>query len=214
MSFRSASDDFKIQERLNTDKSPETLFQSNYHKRHWGRKCEGSVFFCVGLVTIITALSFFESEQILTRVQRENEIRDTGFIQLETGKYSGLTDFGYFLGQGKFDFKDGSEVSGTWEDNVLHGDGEEIFPDKGEYSGHFKGSKKDGIGTFTWDSGAEYTGEWKNDQLNGSGHYSDGQGVLYSGEFLDNAFDYGTCTFKDDLGDYLLTYQDGGVVSA
>lgn len=214
MSHRSISDDFSIQEQLNTDKSPEELYRESYRRRNSQKTIENGVFIGYELAVLIIALVFFASQNILLRIKKEEEIRNTGFIQLETGKYSGQTDFGYFNGDGSFEFEDGSEITGSWEDNVLTGHGEEIIPQKGKYSGHYKNSKKDGEGTFKWDAGATYSGEWKNDQLNGTGEYTDGQGTLYSGEFQDNAFDSGTCQFKDDLGQYELTYQDGKVVSA
>lgn len=214
MNHKSVSDEFLLQEQLNTDKSAKDLYQESDHRRNLYKTIESSAFIIYGLVVLIIAIAFFTSQNILLRIKRENEIRNTSFIQLDMGKYSGQTDFGYFNGDGSFKFEDGSQIIGSWVDNVLTGHGEEIIPQKGKYSGHYKNSKRDGEGIFQWNSGATYSGEWKNDQLNGTGEYTDGQGTSYSGEFLDNSFDSGMCQFTNEFGEYELTYQDGNVVSA
>ena len=85
---------------------------------------------------------------------------------------------------------------------------------------HIKGEffppqkKKWGIGIFTWDDGVVYEGEWKNDQMCGQGTYTTPDGVIFSGTFKDNAFQDGTCTFKNSTGSYNLTYKSGNIDKA
>lgn len=214
MSRTSVSEQFLVQERLNTDKKPEELFLESNRKQYKKIRILGAIIIAFEMIALIIAFWFISSEKILLRINREYKIRNSHFIQLSTGRYTGQTDFGYFAGNGKFTFSDGSEVNGTWKNNVLTGQGREIIPEKGSYEGGFQDSQKEGNGTFKWKSGAIYTGEWENDQLNGIGEYTDEDGTVYSGRFADNTFENGTCTFKNDLGQYQLTYQDAHVISA
>ena len=175
-----------------------------------------------GLVILIAAEMTFaggleqkiQADDLQHRVLREHEMRSSGQIQLTKGLYAGETDFGYFSGEGHFSFDTGAEYSGSWSQNQLKGAGTLRVPNEGTYNGEFSSSKKSGNGTFTWDDGVVYEGEWKNDQMCGQGTYTTPDGVIFSGTFQDNAFQDGTCTFKNSTGSYSLTYKSGAVDKA
>lgn len=154
------------------------------------------------------------SDNLQKRVSREYEIRSNEKIQLTKGFYSGETDFGYFSGQGNFTFENGGEYVGEWLDNQLSGYGDLHVPNEGNYQGEFFSSKKSGQGTFTWDDGVVYQGEWKDDKMCGQGTYTTPGGVIFSGTFNENAFQDGTCEFKNDTGNYILTYKSGKIDKA
>lgn len=154
------------------------------------------------------------SDNLLERVSREHEIRSTGEIQLTRGFYSGETDFGYFTGEGQFTYKDGEKYVGEWQENHLNGTGELHVPNEGNYQGEFLSSEKNGEGTFTWDDGVIYQGEWKDDKMCGQGTYTTPEGVVYSGTFNDNVFYDGSCKFKNNTGEYVLTYKSGNIDKA
>ena len=125
------------------------------------------------------------SDNLLERVSREHEIRSTGEIQLTRGFYSGETDFGYFTGEGQFTYKDGEKYVGEWQENHLNGTGELHVPNEGNYQGE--------CGQCT---------------------YTTPEGVVYSGTFNDNVFYDGSCKFKNNTGEYVLTYKSGNIDKA
>ena len=100
------------------------------------------------------------------RVTMQIENNLNGENKFATGTYLGETDFGYFFGEGTFNFTSGSVYTGQWSNNKMNGLGVLNIPSEGMYEGEFVESEKSGRGTFTWDDGAVYDGEWKNDQLN------------------------------------------------
>ena len=65
-----------------------------------------------------------------------------------------------------------------------------------------------------WDDGVVYQGEWKDDKMCGQGTYTTPGGVIFSGTFNENAFQDGTCEFKNDTGNYILTYKSGKIDKA
>ena len=65
-----------------------------------------------------------------------------GRIHIETGTYTGETDWGDFFGDGSFQFESGEVYSGSWEDNQFTGYGSLSYPDIGTYEGNFSGFKK------------------------------------------------------------------------
>lgn len=155
-----------------------------------------------------------QKNDLQRRVIREYEIRHCGEVRLQTGVYSGETDFGYFLGEGTFKFNSGEQYSGGWSENTFQGSGELKTPSEGTYNGEFSGFEKSGKGTFKWDDGSIYSGEWKDDRMDGQGEYKSANGVVYSGMFAKDAFWNGTCSFENDTGKYEIKYQDGKVSSA
>lgn len=194
--------------------SPEEEYQIAYKKRRklvaWG---------IVGLMILelVVAESFlykFSDNDLYNRVLREYEIRRFGQIQLTEGIYEGATDFGYFMGKGKFSYTSGTEYNGYWNNNQLNGDGTLKVPIEGTYQGAFNNSQKSGQGIFTWDDGTVYEGEWKEDQMWGQGKYTTTDGVVYSGTFQKNLFYEGSCTFRNNTGSYNLTYKDGVIDNA
>lgn len=156
---------------------------------------------------------FFEykiiSKNLCYRVIKEHEMCSSGEIQLAQGVYYGDTDFGYFDGEGQFDFVTGTEYTGKWKDNQIEGDGTLHIPSEGTYQGEFLASQKCGQGVFTWEDGVVYDGEWKDDQMCGKGTYTTPDGVVYSGTFKNNAFQEGSCSFANSTGSYILTFQEG-----
>lgn len=78
-------------------------------------------------------VNFMHTNQIQQRIQREQEIRRNGCIELAEGIYKGATDFGYFTGEGNFVFTIGSEYTGEWQSNEMDGEGTLKIPSEGEY---------------------------------------------------------------------------------
>ncbi len=151
---------------------------------------------------------------IKRRLEREYEMRSKDSITLITGQYSGNTDFGYFFGEGRFDFNTGATYSGNWNENMPDGLGELKVPFEGVYRGDFDASHKNGKGVFIWDDGTVYDGEWKNDCMEGQGEYDDVSGVRYVGTFKVDTFFDGDCTFENETGSYHLKYKDGHINEA
>lgn len=142
------------------------------------------------------------------RVTKEVENSITGENKFLTGVYTGETDFGYFIGDGTFEYKTGTVYVGTWKDNYMQGKGTLNIPDEGVYEGEFKNSQKDGNGSFKWVDGTIYSGSWKKDQMDGHGKYVSFDGTEYNGVFEDNQLKTGTCEFKNETGVYCVTYKN------
>ena len=149
-----------------------------------------------------------------TRVLQEFEIRHSGKVHLKAGTYEGDTDFGYFTGNGSFNFNSGTIYTGQWNDNLFEGTGELKIPSSGTYEGDFSGSKKTGEGVFTWEDGTIYNGEWKEDHMDGKGEYREPDGTVYEGIFQEDTLYSGTCSFKNETGSYILTYKKGNIDTA
>lgn len=141
-------------------------------------------------------------------VTRELENSFTGKNEFATGIYTGETDFGYFIGEGAFQYSTGSSYLGQWDNNYMCGVGVLNIPSEGVYEGEFSYSQKNGQGTFTWDDGSIYTGEWKNDQMEGQGVYTSPDDVKYTGTFEGNKFKLGECTFANTTGTYTAKYKE------
>ena len=166
-------------------------------------------------VTVSSGLAYeIYQNDFHNRVLREFEIRTSGEIRLSTGTYTGETDFGYFFGEGNFDFDSGASYTGSWSDNFLSGYGELRVPINGIYYGDFSFSQKSGNGVFSWDDGSIYEGEWNADQMVGQGVYTGADGVIYTGTFKNNALYKGNCTFENETGTYCLAYKEGRVCNA
>lgn len=148
------------------------------------------------------------------RVSREMQMDLTGKISLETGDYTGETDFGFFDGEGKYRFNSGTTYSGDWSNNEIEGVGVLKNPSEGQYKGEFKSSQKHGQGTYTWEDGTVYKGQWSHDQMSGKGKYTDATGFLCDGTFKENRFEDGHCTFDNSTGKYDLTYSAGEIRKA
>lgn len=170
------------------------------------------------LIAELATAGFFTYEiwlnNLHTRVFREYEIRHSGQIELETGIYTGETNFGYFDGDGKYIFNSGEIYEGSWKNNTISGIGCLNVPIEGSYEGEFLNSQKNGTGTFLWDDGSIYTGEWKADQMCGQGTYTSFDNVVYKGTFQDNSLWDGTCKFENNTGEYVLSYKDGSISNA
>ncbi len=151
------------------------------------------------------------SNNFQTRVVREVQAHHSGSIELSTGKYTGETNFGYFQGEGIFNFNSGSNYEGTWDNNQLTGTGLLNVKSEGSYDGEFINGKKSGKGTYKWNDGSVYEGEWNNDKMEGQGKYTGSTNIIFEGTFKDNSFWSGTCKFANDTGEYLLTYQSGEI---
>lgn len=175
----------------------------------------GLVLLTVAEIIVVGGLEQkVQADDLQRRVLREHEMRSSGQIQFTKGLYAGETDFGYLSGDGQFLFETGAAYTGEWKQNQLKGSGTLSVPNEGTYQGEFSSSKKSGNGIFTWDDGAVYEGEWKNDQMCGQGTYTIPDGEIFSGTFKDNAFQDGTCTFKNSTGSYNLTYKSGNIDKA
>lgn len=177
------------------------------------KKRRGRTFLFILFLLIELAVCMFFVEGLRKfdlhyRVTKELENSFTGQNQFTTGVYTGETDFGYFIGDGIFEYSAGSSYEGQWKDNYMHGIGVLNIPSEGKYEGEFSYSKKSGEGTFTWDDGTIYTGEWKDDQMEGQGTYTSPDNVKYVGTFEDNLFKSGDCTFANTTGTYTAKYKN------
>ncbi len=170
-------------------------------------KCFRSSLFEIVILAVMIGMTLKYS--VPSRAAREIENRFTGSISLSSGNYIGETDFGWFLGEGRFYFDTGTVYTGSWEDNVMEGAGSLAVPLRATYVGDFSDSKKNGFGTCTWDDGTIYTGYWEDDRMDGQGEYTDPYGTVYSGTFRDNALYVGECVFSNRTGTYTLHYRDG-----
>lgn len=178
------------------------------------RKKLSILLVCLLIIELTATGLFFSTvnqKNIQHRIFNELEMRMLKEITMETGTYTGETDFGYFSGDGTFEFKSGVVYSGTWKNNMLNGKGIIKIPAEGEYDGDFLNSQKEGEGTFKWLDGSVYTGEWKADKMNGRGKYTSFDNVVYDGSFKDNLFESGICTFSNETGDYTLKFKDCGI---
>ncbi len=191
--------------------SPE---EANVRYSRIRKRCLTVAFMAVLILEVIVTVLFsgiIRKNDLQRRILREYEKRSTGSIRLKTGTYSGETDFGYFFGEGLFDFDSGAEYDGNWINNALTGRGELKVPIEGVYIGDFRDSLKNGQGVFSWDDGSAYDGEWKDDKMSGQGVYTSADAVVYQGTFCDNSFSDGDCMFRNDTGIYHLIYKNGKI---
>lgn len=138
----------------------------------------------------------------------------TGQIRTGLGTYTGETNFGVFNGSGSFAFQSGALYEGEWLDYQLEGQGKLFVPLEGTYTGMFSNSMKDGQGTFVWKNGDSYSGDWKEDAINGEGVYTFSDGSTMEGRFQNNAFWQGAYRVSNEMGEYVIQYADGEMVSA
>lgn len=164
-----------------------------------------AVLECAICLAFVACINTFDLHYRVTK-QIENSL--FGKNHFSTGTYIGETDFGYFFGDGIFEYKSGSVYNGHWDNNQMQGLGALKVPNKGKYLGNFKESKKCGEGVFTWDDGTVYDGEWKNDKMEGQGTYISFDGVKYVGTFKENDFEMGKCYFKNDTGTFIIQYKE------
>lgn len=180
------------------------------------RKRKGKVFLFILLFLIEATLGILLLrgvfiEDLHYRVTREIENNLNGENKFTTGIYQGETDFGYFIGEGTFNFTSGTVYTGQWSNNKMDGLGILNIPSEGTYKGDFVQSQKFGPGVFIWDDGTIYDGEWKNDQMSGQGTYTSPNNVKYIGTFKVNKFWEGTCEFENDTGTYTATYKENSI---
>ena len=171
---------------------------------------------CIAIAAIALAALINTGVQsgFFTQMSREIQRLFFGQIRIETGTYTGETDWGDFFGDGSFRFDSGEVYSGSWKDNQFTGDGILSYPDVGTYKGSFNGSKKEGTGTFTWANGDIYTGQWKDDAMEGEGVYTLASGGKLDGSFRENQFWSGTYTVSTASGSYKVDYSGGKMCSA
>jgi len=166
------------------------------------------VFFLIELVICSFFIINFNTYDLPYRVTREIENSLTGKNRFFTGSYTGDTDFGYFFGDGIFEYNTGTVYIGNWNDNYMQGKGSLNTPNEGVYEGEFKNSKKNGRGSFEWTDGTVYSGNWEDDQMDGQGIYISFDGTEYSGIFEDNRLKTGTCDFENETGTYHIKYEN------
>ncbi len=194
--------------------NPQELYQNSVRKRKRLRIFVLIVVLGAEILLGNYYVHIVHAHNFMERIAREYQIRTKGMILLETGTYTGETNFGYFFGNGVFLFKTGTEYSGEWEDNQLSGLGTLNVPSEGVYEGNFINSQKSGQGVFSWEDGSVYEGEWKNDKMHGQGVYTSSDDVVYNGTFEENLFWTGECTFTNNTGSYSVVYKDGEIDSA
>lgn len=194
--------------------APSLTPEEEYRKAGKSRRKRSAFTFLlmvVGFALCAVLLTVLNAEDLPYRVVRQVENGLTGKNVFQTGEYLGDTDFGYFAGDGIFDYRSGTTYEGQWSDNFMEGYGELQIPEEGVYKGEFSGSRKNGKGTFTWYDGAVYVGEWEADQMSGQGVYTGSDGLEFSGTFKANSFWQGLCAFSNSFGEYEVEYRNGEI---
>lgn len=82
-----------------------------------------------------------------------------------------------------------SNVSGPWENNLLHGDGKlriESIGETWEMEGQFEHGKLESKGIIAYPSGARYEGKFKHGQMHGQGSFTFKDGSSWDGIFEDS----------------------------
>lgn len=206
----------EIEEQNESVPEDEKLVPQEQHALTVKKQKNIFLFFIIGLILVEGAISgvlwnLSNKNDLNTRVLQEFQIRNLGKVNLKTGVYKGETDFGYFNGNGQFDFNTGSTYKGSWADNEISGVGKLNIPSKGKYTGDFKNSKKNGNGSFTWSDGSIYTGEWKDDMIWGQGEYKGSDDLVYKGYFESNKLKNGSISFSKDKCKYWVNYSNGDI---
>ncbi len=90
-------------------------------------------------------------------------------------------------GNGKFQFDNGDNYKGQWQEGKPHGTGRYEFPDGAYYNGEFKTGKFHGNGTFVWKDKTKYEGNFKEGQRDGFGKFTWANGDTYYGHWAGDA---------------------------
>lgn len=112
----------EIEEQNESVPEDEKLVPQEQHALTVKKQKNIFLFFIIGLILVEGAISgvlwnLSNKNDLNTRVLQEFQIRNLGKVNLKTGVYKGETDFGYFNGNGQFDFNTGSTYKGSWADN-------------------------------------------------------------------------------------------------
>ena len=118
-------------------------------------------------------------------------------------QYIGEWQNNKYNGKGSYFWSNGDKYVGEWKDGKKHGQGSYTFKDGENYIGQYINGKKYGQGTYTWANGDKYIGKYKNDKKNGLGTYTYGlntkwSGYKYEGEYKNGKrYGQGTYTYKN-----------------
>ena len=118
-----------------------------------------------------------------------------GTVEDASGTYTGNLLEGMYHGQGKYVWKSGDVLEGTFE----HGKptyGTMTFANGDCYTGAFKNWKMHGQGKYSWTSGDYYAGTFTDGAFTGYGEAFWANGTRYVGNFQNwKMHGQGTCTF-------------------
>ncbi|CBL47065.1 hypothetical protein HDN1F_34820 [gamma proteobacterium HdN1] len=84
-----------------------------------------------------------------------------------------------------YQYPNGAEYNGTWQNGRPEGDGKVQFPDGSSFKGHFSAGLPEGEGAFTDRSGNTFSGQWHLGRQQGVGNLRYSNGNIYQGEWLD-----------------------------
>lgn len=101
-------------------------------------------------------------------------------------------------GYGTYKWKDGSEYTGNWANNMAHGYGKLVHVDGDVYEGNWENDKANGYGEYRQKNGILYKGSWLNDKQHGKGVETWGVSAKYEGDYVDGMkHGFGHLSFND-----------------
>ena len=126
-------------------------------------------------------------EEMVTRLAKENEVKDKEIQSLKTKltSYQSQTnsDSGSLEPKKKY-MKNGDIYEGDMIDGIFHGYGVYTWDDGDVYEGLWDHGKKEGHGIFKWKDGRTFEGEWQNDLACGHGVCIWPSGDRYEGDWV------------------------------
>jgi hypothetical protein len=90
------------------------------------------------------------------------------------------------VGNGTYQFKDGSKYTGQFYKGLPHGRGEMVMSIGDRYEGSFKLGKKHGEGKYLFSSGNKYQGQFEYDKISGKGRMDYANNKIYKGQWKNN----------------------------
>ncbi|WP_163336950.1 MORN repeat-containing protein [Desulfopila sp. IMCC35008] len=85
---------------------------------------------------------------------------------------AGCVSGNYVTGRGTYQWNDGEQYTGDWQNEQKHGYGTYVYSSGEQYSGGWRYNKKHGQGTYVWPGGYQFTGGWQNNLAHGQGIYT------------------------------------------
>lgn len=86
-------------------------------------------------------------------------------------QYEGEWDENKISGKGTYSWIDGRKYNGDWLNNNMHGKGVYTWKDGRKYEGEYEMDKKHGFGVYFWIDGRRYEGNWAFGKQHGEGKY-------------------------------------------
>ena len=130
-----ANQEFLPAELLNKRENkphPNTEYQAAIQKQK-AKKSLSITALIAETVVFVVLLAGIYTENLHYRSTKQLSYVLTGKGSFQSGTYTGDLDFGYFSGDGKFQFQSGTLYEGQWQDNEMNGTGGLKIPGEGVY---------------------------------------------------------------------------------